>query len=166
MQFLSKLIDSANNIVLEIFGSSRLSILFFILLVLWLYFFMTIKLEKFLQNVEKLVVYKYDNILYAWSVFYNSHQDILKTNPWLIVFRAIVWSWNPNYIKSGKLIKETIMKIEDKLWTKVISDQEWESLSKLLVKYRVRKFIFALLKFVVLLMIIFLILLFVLSLLK
>ena len=162
MEFVSNLVDSINNIIWESFIKPWLIILLLVLFILWLYFFMTMKLWNLSQNVEKKITYQYDNIFYLWSIFYNNHLDILKTNPWLIVFKAIVWSGKSKYIPNRKLIQETISKIENKLWTKVIPDEERKKLSRLFSKYRIRKFISMLLKGVIILIIVFLLLLLVL----
>ena len=159
MEFISSIVDSVNNIIWESFIKPWLIIVFLVLFILWLYFFMAMKLWNLSQKVEKKITYQYDNILYLWSVFYNDHLDILKTNPWLIVFKAITWSVKSKYIPNRKLIQETISKIETKLWTKVIPDEERKKLWKLFWKYKMRKFISLLLKSIIILIIVFLLIL-------
>ena len=159
MEFISSIVDSVNNIIWESFIKPWLIIVLVVLFILWLYFFMTMKLGNLSQNIEKKITYQYDNILYLWSVFYNDHLDLLKSNPWLIVFKAVTWSDKSKYIPNRKLIQETIAKIENKLWTKVIPDEERRKLSKLFSKYKIRKFISVLLKSIIILIIVFLLIL-------
>lgn len=159
MEFVSSIVDSINNIIWESFIKPWLIIVLVVLFILWLYFFMTMKLGNLSQNIEKKITYQYDNILYLWSVFYNDHLDLLKSNPWLIVFKAVTWSGTSKYIPNRKLIQETIAKIENKLWTKVIPDEERRKLSKLFSKYKIRKFISVLLKSIIILIIVFLLIL-------
>ena len=152
MWFFSNIVDSVSRIVWESFIKPWLWVVILVLFILWLYFFMTMKLGNITQSAEKKVTYQYDNILYLWSIYYNNHLDILKTNPWLIVFKAITWSGKSKYIPNRKLIQETISKIEAKLWTKVIPDQERKTLSKLFRKYYIRKFVSILLKWLIILL--------------
>ena len=159
MEFVSNIVDSVNDIIWESFIKPWLIIVLLVLFILWLYFFMAMKLGNLSQNMEKKITYQYDNIFYLWSLYYNDHLDTLKTNPWLIIFKAITWSGKSKYIPNRKLIYETNWKIEDKLWTKVISDEEWNKLSKLFRKYKIRKFISMLLKGIIILIIVFLVLL-------
>lgn len=159
MNFFSNITDSINRILSDSFIRPWLIIVLLVLAILWLYFFMTMKLGKFSQKIEKKVSYQYDNILYLWSIYYDKHFDALKSNPGLIVFKAIIWSGKPKYIPNRKLIKETILKIENKIWTKVIPDEEWKKLSKLLRKYQIRHCLSILLKSVIILVIVILFLL-------
>ena len=50
---------------------------------------MTMKLGNLSQNMEKKITYQYDYIFYLWSLYYNDHLDVLKTNPLLIIFKAV-----------------------------------------------------------------------------
>lgn len=166
MELLSNIVDSVNKIIWESFIKPRLIIVLLALFILWLYFFMAMKLGNLSKNIEKKITYQYDNIFYLWSVYYHEHLDTLKSNPWLIVFKAVLWSWKPKYIPNRKLIEETIWKIETKLWKKAIPDEERKKLSKLFRKYKIRKFISILLTSIIILIILFLVLLLVLILRK
>ena len=166
MELLSNIVDSVNKIIWESFIKPRLIIVLLALFILWLYFFIAMKLGNLSKNIEKKITYQYDNIFYLWSVYYHEHLDTLKSNPWLIVFKAVLWSWKQKYIPNRKLIEETIWKIETKLWKKAIPDEERKKLSKLFRKYKIRKFISILLTSIIILIILFLVLLLVLILRK
>jgi len=166
MEIVSSITDTVNNIIWESFVSPRLIIVLLVLFILWLYFFMAMKLWNLSKNIEKKITYQYDNIFYLRSVYYHEHLDTLKNDPGLIVFKAILWSWKPKYIPNRKLIEDTIWKIENKLWKKVIPEEERKKLSKLFRKYKIRKFISILLTSIIILIILFLVLLLVLILKK
>ena len=166
MELLSNIVESANNIIWESFIKPRLIIVLLVLFILWLYFFIAMKLGNLSKNIEKKITYQYDNIFYLWSIYYNDHLDTLNSNPGLIVFKAILWSWKPKYIPNRKLIQDTIWKIETKIGKKAIPDEERRKLSKLFRKYKIRKFISILLTSIIILIILFLVLLLILVLQK
>ena len=153
MKFFSNINDLIDRIVSWSFIRPWLIIVLLVLAILWLCFFVTMKLGNISKNAEKKVSYQYDKILYLWSLYYNDHLDTLRTNPWLIVFKAIAWSEKTKYIPNRKLIKETISKIENKIWTKVIPDEERKKLSKLLIKYQIRNILKIVLKCIIILLI-------------
>ena len=159
MEYVSKTVDYVNNLIWESFIKPRVIVLLAVLFIIWLYFFLSLKLWNLSQNAEKKITYQYDNIFYLWSVFYEKHHDKLSSNPWLIVLKSIRWAKKHKYIPNRKTIKETINKIENKLWTQVIPDSEWRTLSKLFRKYRIKKFISILLKSIIVLIILFLVIL-------
>ena len=156
MGFISKIVDSVDNIIWQSFIRPWLLILLLVLFILWLYFFMTMKLGNLSQNMEKKVTYQYDYILYLWSLYYKDHLDTLRTNPWLIIFKAVTGAEKSRYISNRKLIQETNLKIENKLWVKVIPDEERKKLSKLFIKYNIRKYLSILLKGIIILIMVFL----------
>lgn len=166
MEIVSNVVDSVNNIIWESFIKPRLIIVLLVLFILWLYFFIAMKLGNLSKNMEKKITYQYDNIFYLWSEYYHKHLDTLKSNPWLIVFKAIIWSWKSKYIPNRKLIEDTILKIENKIWAKAIPDSERKKLSKFFRKYKIRKFISLLLTSIIILIILFLVLLLILILRK
>ena len=151
--------DYVNNLIGESFLKPRIIVLLAVLFAFWLYLFLSMKLGNLSKNAEKKITYQYDNILYLWSVFYNKHHEKLNSNPWLIVMKTIRWSGKSKYIPNRKKIKETIIKIEDKLWIKVIPDDEWRRLSRLFRQYRIKKFFSVLLKSIIILIIVFLVIL-------
>lgn len=166
MEFFTNIVESINNIIWESFIKPWLLVVLLVLFILWLYFFMTMKLGNLSLNMEKKITYQYDYIFYLWSLYYNDHLDILKTNPWLIIFKAVTWSGKSKYIPNRKLIQETNWKIEDKLWVKVIPDDERKKLWRLFVKYNIRKYASILLKGIIILIMLFLALLLILVLRK
>ena len=160
MEIISNVVDSVNNIIWESFIKTPWLILVLLFVfILWLYLFVSMRLWNLSQKVEKQIIYEYDNILYLWSEYYYNHLDSLQTNPWIIVLKSVLKSWTSQYIPNKNLIKNTILKIEDRLWEKAISDQEWQKLDKLLKKLRIRRFFSILLKTIIVLIIIFLLLL-------
>ncbi len=160
MEIISNVVDSVNNIIWESFIKTPWLILVLLFVfILWLYLFVSMRLWNLSQKVEKQIIYEYDNILYLWSEYYYNHLDSLQTNPWIIVLKSVLKSWTSQYIPNKSLIKNTILKIEDRLWEKAISDQEWQKLDKLLKKLRIRRFFSILLKTIIVLIIIFLLLL-------
>jgi len=161
MHFISNIVDSIYNIFWESFFKPRFMVLLAILVVSWAYLFLSTKVDKFCQNIEKELSYKYDNIFYLWSVFYHKHLDKLSSNPWLIVLKSIRWSLKSKYVSNRKAIKKTIKKIENKLWTTVISDEERKSLSKLHINYSFRKLLSILVKWIFALIAIFLLIIFI-----
>ena len=161
MEYISKTIDYINNLIWESFVRPRIIILLAILFVIWLYLFLSMKLGNLSQDAEEKISYQYDNILYLWSVFYQKHQNKLNSDPGLIVLKSIRKSGESQYIPNRRTIKETILKIERKLWTQVIPDEERNTLSDLFVKYRIKTFFSTLLKLILVLIIIFLIILFI-----
>lgn len=156
VESISNIVDSVNWIIWESFIKPRVIILLLALFILWLYFFVSMKLWNLSQNVEKKIVYQYDNIFYLLSLYYNDHFETLKACPWLIVFKGIIRSGKSKYIPNKIMIKDTVSKIEDKLWTKIVPDEERNKLSKLFKKYKIRNLISKLLKFIIILIIIFL----------
>ena len=159
MEYISNTIDYVNNLIWESFIRPRIIVLLAVLFIIWLYLFLSMKLWNLSQDAEKKISYQYDNILYLWSVFYQKHQDKLSSDPWLIVLKSIRWSGKSKYIPNRNIIRETILKMEDKLWKQVIPDEERTILSNLFVKYRIKKFFSIFLKSIIALIIIFLIIL-------
>ncbi len=159
MEYISKAVDYINNLIWESFIKPRLIVLLAVLFIVWLYFFLSLKLWNLSQNAEKKITYQYDNIFYLWSKFYHKHQDKLNSNPWLIVLKSIRWSKKHKYIPNRKTIKETINKIESKLWLQVIPNSEWKTLSKLFRQYKIKRFFSTLLKSIIALIILFLVIL-------
>lgn len=159
MDYILGIADSVNTLIWESYIKPWVVVLLAVLFIVWLYFFLSMKMGNLAQNTEKKITYQYDNILYLWSLYYNKHMDKLSTNPWVIVLKSIWWSGKSNYIANKDSIKEIIDRIEEKLGTKVIPDSEWKTLSKLYRKYKIRKFFSVLLKSIIVLIIIFLVIL-------
>lgn len=159
MEYISKSIDYINNLIWESFIKPRVIVLLAVLFIIWLYFFLSLKLWNFSQNAEKKITYQYDNIFYLWSVFYNKHHEKLNSNPGIIILKSIWKSKKHKYIPNRKTIRQTITKIENKLGTQVIPDSERKTLSKLYRQYRLKKFISVLLKSIIALIILFLLIL-------
>ena len=159
MNLFSSVVGAVSNTMWEPFMKSWLMVLLLIVFVLCLYFFVSFKAWNNLQKVEKDIVYQYDNVFYLLSMFYYKHMDSLNSNPWLIVLKGIWWSWKSKYIPNKKIIEDTILKIENKLWVKIVSEDEWNNLSKLFKKYKFRTMLFLIIKVLIVLLLIFLIVL-------
>ena len=166
MNFISSVVNSIYSIFWESFFRPRFMVLLAILIVGWVYMFLSAKIDKFYQVVEKDLSYKYDNIFYLWSMFYQKHQDKLHSNPWLIVLKSIRKSEKSKYVSNRKAIKDITKKIENKVWIKVIPDEERKDLWRLHINYSFRKLLSILIKWIFGLVMIFLIVIFVCILLK
>ena len=153
MDYILGIADSVNTLIWESYIKPWVVVLLAVLFIVWLYFFLSLKMGNLAQNAEKKITY------HLWSLYYNKHMDKLSTNPWVIVLKSIWWSGKSNYIANKDSIKEIIDRIEEKLSTKVIPDSEWKTLSKLYRKYKIRKFFSVLLKSIIVLIIIFLVIL-------
>ena len=157
MEYITNTVDYVNNLIWESYIKPWVIVLLAVLFIVWLYFFLSMKMWNLSQNAEKKITYQYDNIFYLWSLYYNKHTDKLSTNPWVIVLKSIWWSGKSKYIPNRQLIQDTISKIESKIWVQVIPNSEWKTLSRLYGKYKIRKFFSVLLKTIIVLIIIFLV---------
>lgn len=110
-----------------------------LILLIWIFIFVSVKFWKLCQKLEKNLVYHYDKIFYLWSDYYHSHKHIVGYNPWLIVLKSLVDSENPDYLSNRKLIKKTVLSIEEKVKTKVISDSDRAKLSTMFVRWKIRR---------------------------
>lgn len=129
-----------------------------LILVIWVFVFISVKFWKLCKNLEKNLVYHYDKIFYLWSQYYHSHKHIVGYNPWLIVLKSLVDSDNPDYLANRKLIKQTVLSIEEKVWTKVVLDNDWTRLSTMFARWKMRKFLLFVLQVAFVLVIVWLIL--------
>ena len=157
MNYISSTVDYINNLIWESYIRPWVIVLLAVVFIIWLYFFLSMKMGNLSENTEKKITYQYDNIFYLRSLYYHDHKGNLSLNPWVIILKSIWWSGKSKYIVNRQLIEETILKIEDKIWKKVIPDEEWKALSKLYKKYKIRKFFSVLLKSIIVLIIIFLV---------
>lgn len=156
-----RLFDSINRFVWKLFLNPWALVPVFIIVVIllsWVFIFILIKFWNFCKNLEKKIVYQYDNIFYLWSKYYYGHTHIVGYNPWLIVLKKIVDTWDVSYISNEDLIKETVQNIEKKIWFVAIADSERSTISSLFWRWKFRKFLLFLLEVAFVLVIIFLIL--------
>ena len=155
------LFNKINEFILKFIPNLSLALILCVvalILVVWAFIFVSIKFWKLCKNLEKNLVYHYDKIFYLWSQYYHNHKHIVGYNPWLIVLKSLVESDNPDYLANRKQIKQTVLNIEEKVWTKVVLDSDRAKLSTLFTRWKIRKFLLFVLQFAFVLAIIWLIL--------
>jgi len=155
------LFNKIHDLILKFIPNVSIALLVVVvalILLVWIFIFISIKFWKLCQKLEKNLVYQYDKIFYLWSDYYHSHKHIVGYNPWLIVLKSLVDSENPEYLANRKLIKQTVLKIEEKVWTKIVSDGDRVKLSALFARWKMRKFLLFVLQIAFVLIIIWLIL--------
>ena len=110
MDYFFGIVDSVNTLIWESYIKPWVIVLLAVLFIVWLYFFLSLKMGNLAQNTEKKITYQYDNIFYLRSLYYNKHMDKLSTNPWVIVLKSIWWSGKSKYIANRESIKDIITK--------------------------------------------------------
>lgn len=155
------LFNKINEFILKFIPNLSLALILCVvalILVVWAFIFVSIKFWKLCKKLEKNLVYHYDKIFYLWSQYYHNHKHIVGYNPWLIVLKSLVESDNPDYLANRKQIRQTVLNIEEKVWTKVVLDSDRAKLSTLFTRWKIRKFLLFVLQVAFVLAIIWLIL--------
>ena len=123
-------------------------IILFFVLIFGTIFVKLLKL-KLLKHKQKLV-YEYDNILYIVS----SYNYQTWTYDSLEIIHKILESKNPAYMPNNNFIFDSIQKIETEFWKKIIPNENFLKIKKLIKKIKFCFFLAKLLKFIIILSII------------
>ena len=134
--------------------NTKLFILVVLLIVLVVVFILVELFKNKKLKDEKKLVHKYDDIVYLVS-WYNYQT---WTNDALVMFEKIFSSKKPAYIAKRKVIFDSVEKLEEDFWKKIVPKEHWQTINKLVKKVGFSLFLFRLLKIIAILVLLLLVL--------